>query len=177
VKIRHAKKQLGALHALLVRDLAEATADAVAARLTAHQQEVFAAEGLAQIGVVKALIAVLDVAEDALRSVPQSKPRLRRKEATPSAEVKALAVVHRNLLAILQGLGIERIDPVGEPIDYVAHDLVMILPTDMPEQDGLVSETLRPGYRTNEGMTIRAAMVAAWKYESQPPQTQQKKGA
>ncbi len=177
MRIRRAKRQLFALQALMFCDLAEATADAVMARIVAQRREESGGPVSPDLDVAKRLIAALDIIEDALSTRPQSTDGRRRKEPSLSAEAKALAVLRRNLLGILEGLGVERVDPVGQPVDFRVHDPAIVVPTLREDEDGVVSETLRAGYTSAGGKTLRAAMVAVLKYEAkQERATRKKKG-
>ena len=68
---------------------------------------------------------------------------------------EALAPVHRSLLDILGGAGLERIDPVGHPFDPNEHDAVQHEPGDGEPE---VIDVLRAGYRW-KGRVLRPAMV------------------
>jgi molecular chaperone GrpE len=59
------------------------------------------------------------------------------------------------LAAALVAIGVERIDPVGEPFDPDSHEAVAV---DDDEGGGTVVEVLRAGYRCR-GQLVRPAMV------------------
>lgn len=64
------------------------------------------------------------------------------------------AVLHPALVTI----GVERIDPAGEPFDPEAHDAVAANDDEVGDADPVVAEVLRPGYRCR-GRLLRPAMV------------------
>ncbi|MGH9165009.1 MAG: nucleotide exchange factor GrpE [Acidimicrobiales bacterium] len=71
--------------------------------------------------------------------------------------VEGVATIHRSMLDVLAGSGLERLDPVGKPFDPNEHDAVVHEVADDgggPE----VSEVLRAGYRW-KGRVLRPAMV------------------
>ena len=68
-----------------------------------------------------------------------------------------LGPVHRSLLDVLAGAGLERLDPLGQPFDPTQHDAVL---HEAAEDGGdpEVVEVMRAGYRW-KGRVLRAAMV------------------
>ncbi|MDQ3570217.1 MAG: nucleotide exchange factor GrpE [Actinomycetota bacterium] len=73
---------------------------------------------------------------------------------------EGLEPVYRSLLDILEGTGLERVDPLGQPFDPNEHDAVL---HEEAEEDGMpaspeVVEVLRAGYRW-KGRVLRPAMV------------------
>ena len=68
-----------------------------------------------------------------------------------------LLQVHRSLLGVLEGAGLERLDPKGEPFDPNQHDAVL---HEEGEEGAAseVSEVMRAGYRW-KGRVLRPAMV------------------
>ncbi len=177
MKIRRTKKQLAGLRAYVLDDLVGASADAVVARLIAQCGTRFVAGDSADVDVVMRVMSALDVTDDALRLGPTSWRGHRGKAPAVSAEAKALAVVRRKLLALLGGLGVQRVDPVGQRVDFVLHEPAIVVPTLREDEDGVVSETLRAGYTSAGGKTFRAAIVAVLKYETKPSRTTKQKGS
>ena len=173
MKARRTKRQAASSRGFTVKQLAAIIADAVVERISSLNLVKDAAVPV-NSEIFKQLIALVDVADEALCVEQKSDTsRFRRKSAKSPTGLKSLVIVRRNLLALLQQLGVERVDPTGLPIDYVTHDPVLLLPTSNPDEDGLVAETIRPGYNDNNGKQIRPAMVVVKKYE--PQQTKDKK--
>jgi molecular chaperone GrpE len=79
---------------------------------------------------------------------------------------KAIELVDRKLWKELEGAGVERIDPVGEPFDPALHEAVSVLPPPGPEQDHIVSATFQVGYRF-KGALIRPARVQVYSAQGQ----------
>lgn len=68
-------------------------------------------------------------------------------------------LVERKLLKALEGVGLERVDPAGQPFDPNLHEAVMTAPAASPEADHTVGSVFQPGYRMN-GVLLRPARVA-----------------
>lgn len=71
---------------------------------------------------------------------------------------EGVEIVRRQFLGVLGGMGLERIDPEGEPFDPNVHDAVGVIPVDDPAKNETVIQVLRPGYRVGDRV-LRAAMV------------------
>ncbi|HVO35855.1 MAG TPA: nucleotide exchange factor GrpE [Gemmatimonadales bacterium] len=74
---------------------------------------------------------------------------------------EGMGLVERKLLKVLEGAGVERVDPAGQPFDPNLHEAVMTVPAPSPEADHTVASVLQPGYRLN-GALLRAARVAVY---------------
>lgn len=166
MNFRRMKKQLNVLQTLMLDHVVEATADAVIARMDAREKSDSSSLGGSEKHLVKAIIAALDIIEGAMQTDTKSGRWRKKRSNVISEERRALCVIHRNLLAALVDLGIQRIDPTGQNVDYKVHDIIKVSPTEIPEQDGVIAVTILPGYQT-AAKTIRSAMVAVWKYTPQ----------
>jgi molecular chaperone GrpE len=62
------------------------------------------------------------------------------------------------LLGTLERVGLERLDPVGEPFDPNAHEAVLHEASDGDDDGPTVADVMRPGY-VWKGRVLRAAMV------------------
>ncbi len=71
---------------------------------------------------------------------------------------EGLEPVYRSLLDILEGSGLERVDPLGQPFDPNEHDAVLHEEGDGGNTAPEVVEVLRAGYRW-KGRVMRPAMV------------------
>ena len=71
---------------------------------------------------------------------------------------EGLEPVYRSLLDILEGNGLERVDPLGQPFDPNEHDAVLHEEAEGSETSPEVVEVLRAGYRW-KGRVMRPAMV------------------
>ncbi|HSH58058.1 MAG TPA: nucleotide exchange factor GrpE [Acidimicrobiales bacterium] len=71
---------------------------------------------------------------------------------------EGLEPVYRSLLDILEGSGLERVDPLGQPFDPNEHDAVLHEEGDGGNIAPEVVEVLRAGYRW-KGRVMRPAMV------------------
>ena len=99
---------------------------------------------------------VLDVVDDLARVAA-----LDPAQTTPQALHEGMGLVERKLLKVLEGVGVERLDPAGQPFDPNHHEAVMTLPAPSPEADHTVGAVLQPGYQLN-GALLRAARVAVY---------------
>jgi molecular chaperone GrpE len=82
-------------------------------------------------------------------------------ETSAQALHEGMGLVERKLLKVLEGVGVERVDPTGQPFDPNVHEAVMTMPAPSPAADHTVGTVLQPGYRLN-GMLLRAARVAVY---------------
>jgi molecular chaperone GrpE len=80
-------------------------------------------------------------------------------QTTSQALHEGAGLVERKLMKALEGVGLERVDPVGQPFDPNLHEAVMTMPAGSPDADHTVGSVLQPGYRMN-GMLLRPARVA-----------------
>lgn len=103
----------------------------------------------ATIEVVSKLLPVLDDFDRALENVPG--------EIAEHDWFEGVALVNRKLRSILETLGIERIEAVGQPFDPNFHEAVLREESDEYES-GIVTKELQRGYRL-EDRVIRPSMV------------------
>ncbi|MFB3852452.1 MAG: nucleotide exchange factor GrpE [Vicinamibacterales bacterium] len=73
--------------------------------------------------------------------------------------LEGIEMVRRQFLAKLEGFGVTRMAPLGQPFDPSLHEAVTALPTDDPEADGCVAGVIREGYKVGEEV-LRPAWVA-----------------
>ena len=106
---------------------------------------------------------VLDVIDD-LGRVAHLDP------AQTSAEAlhEGVGLVERKFLRVLEGVGLERLDPSGQAFDPNAHEAVMTTPTPSLDLDGTVAMVFQAGYRLN-GMLLRPARVSVYAYAEPVP--------
>ena len=80
-------------------------------------------------------------------------------QTTSQALHEGAGLVERKLQKALEGVGLERVDPAGQPFDPNVHEAVMTMPAASPEAHHTVGSVFQPGYRLN-GTLIRPARVA-----------------
>jgi molecular chaperone GrpE len=102
------------------------------------------------------IVRVLDTVDDLARVAG-----LDPAQTTSQALHEGVGLVERKLLKALEGVGLERVDPAGQPFDPNLHEAVMTLAAPSPEADHTVGSVLQPGYRLN-GTLIRPARVAVY---------------
>jgi len=74
---------------------------------------------------------------------------------------EGMGLVEKKLLKVLEGVGVQRVDPAGQPFDPNVHEAVMTLPAPSAEADRTVGSVLQPGYSLN-GTLLRPARVAVY---------------
>jgi molecular chaperone GrpE len=89
-------------------------------------------------------------------------------QTTVEALHEGVALVERKVLKALEGIGVERLDPSGEPFDPNAHEAVMTTPAPGPERDGHVAMVFQAGYRLR-GTLLRPARVAVYAFTEPLP--------
>ena len=80
-------------------------------------------------------------------------------QTTSQALHEGVGLVERKLQKALEGVGLERVDPAGQPFDPNVHEAVMTMPAVSAAADHTVGTVFQPGYRLN-GLLIRPARVA-----------------
>ena len=100
------------------------------------------------------LADILEVADNLDRALDAG-----RAAVTPDTLLQGVELVRRQFLAKLEGVGVRRIDPLGERFDPSMHDAITVVPTSEPAQDGVVCGVLAPGYLVGDEV-LRPARVA-----------------
>lgn len=96
--------------------------------------------------------ALLDVLDDLDRTLEAAEG------SADGTLAKGVSLVAEKLTTTLAGLGLVRLDPLGDPFDPSLHEAVQQLPSDEPLDEPVVDSTLRPGYRLGDRV-LRPAMV------------------
>jgi len=68
------------------------------------------------------------------------------KTDTPDPLVQGVALVRQQFLATLEGLGVTRVDPLGQRFDPVQHEAVSTVPAASSDRDDIVIGVVRPGH-------------------------------
>jgi molecular chaperone GrpE len=101
------------------------------------------------------LIEMLDVVDNLDRAIAAAS-----QSPTPDqALFKGVQLVRDQFLAKLQGLGVTRIDALGQPFDAVHHEAISTMPVTDPTQDGNVVSVVREGYAIGDELLRPAAVV------------------
>lgn len=80
-----------------------------------------------------------------------------------TALLQGIELVERKLRRTLERNGLRAIEAVGEPFDPELHEALTTLPTDDPDEDGVVAQELAKGYLFND-LLLRPALVEVKKY-------------
>ena len=91
-------------------------------------------------------------------------------QTTAQAVHEGVGLVNRKLRKTLEGIGLERVDPAGQPFDPQLHEAVTTMPAPTAAADHTVGAVFQPGYRLN-GALVRPARVAVlqWVEPAAPP--------
>jgi len=73
--------------------------------------------------------------------------------------VQGVALVRQQFLSTLEGFGVSRIDPLGQPFDPSLHEAVSTTSVTAGMADGQIVGVIRPGYAIGDEV-LRPAMVA-----------------
>ncbi len=94
----------------------------------------------------------LDLGLSHVQGVPEAKPL-----------AQGVAMARDRFLSILERHGITKLVPAATAFDPSEAEAVRVDAVDSPEADGVVTETLKPGYRMGDRV-LRAAQVAVGRY-------------
>jgi molecular chaperone GrpE len=75
--------------------------------------------------------------------------------------VHGVSLVRQQFLATLEGLGVTRFDPAGQPFDPSRHEAVTTVPAPSPDVDGHIAGIIRSGYLIGDEV-LRPAQVAVY---------------
>jgi molecular chaperone GrpE len=75
------------------------------------------------------------------------------------ALVQGVSLVRQQFLSTLESLGVQRLDPMGQPFDPARHEAVSMVAASGGTPDGHVCGVIRPGYLIGDEV-LRPAMVA-----------------
>ena len=73
--------------------------------------------------------------------------------------VQGVSLVRQQFLSALEGLGVKRIDPLGEPFDPARHDAVSTVAASVGAIAGTIVGVVKPGYVIGDEV-LRPAQVA-----------------
>lgn len=73
--------------------------------------------------------------------------------------VQGVAIVRQQFLATLESLGVQRLDPIGQPFDHALHEAVTTVTAPDGTDPGIIVGVIRPGYTIGDEV-LRPAQVA-----------------
>ncbi len=103
----------------------------------------------AALDTLGALLPIIDDFDRAFESLPE--------DIRDSAWIGGVEMIQRKFASLLDGYGVEAIDPTGAAFDPVLHQAVLAEDSDELES-GHVIETLQKGYRAGDAV-LRLALV------------------
>jgi molecular chaperone GrpE len=86
-----------------------------------------------------------------------------RPEGEAQPLVEGLRIASKRFLAALERHGVSRMDLDGEPFDPNVAEAVRMDPVESEDRNGVVTETLRPGFRIDDHV-VRPARVAVGRH-------------
>jgi molecular chaperone GrpE len=116
-------------------------------RVDQERDEIRAA---AKIDAVTSLLPILDDFERAIAAIPEDHRQL--------GWVQGILLIERNLRAVVERAGLERIEAQGKPFDPWEHEAVLTEES-AEHEDNTVTQVIRPGYRSGKKV-VRPAQVA-----------------
>jgi molecular chaperone GrpE len=99
------------------------------------------------------LVSFLEVLDNLDRAVLAAGGR------TDDPLVKGVSLVQQQFVGVLEGLGVVRVDPLGQPFDPTRHEAVATSPAVDGVPPGQIVGVVRPGYLIGDDV-LRPAMVA-----------------
>ena len=151
--------QVGKLTDLAARAQADLQNAKIRMEKDAGELGKFAAEGL-----LKKFIPVIDHFQRAFQHLPED---LKNHEW-----IKGVAAIEQDFMKQITGMGLERMETLGQPADPQKHEILL----ESPGEKGMVIEVLEDGYELN-GKVLRAAKVRVGdgKEETEEPEESEEK--
>ena len=122
------------------------------------EREVAAAKKYGPVSFARDLLASLDNLEKAISLIPEDKNGM---DETIKNILIGVDMTGREVAAVFERHGIEKINPEGEKFDYNLHQAMFEVPTDDVES-GVVVQVVQQGYRLHDRL-LRPAMVGVSK--------------
>lgn len=110
---------------------------------------------------------ILEVVDDLARVA-----HLEPAQTTAAALHEGMGLVERKFLKVLDSVGLERVDPAGQPFDPHSHEAVTTMPAPTADADHTVASVFQHGYRFR-GALLRPARVAVYQWTAPPAEVPQ----
>jgi molecular chaperone GrpE len=114
--------------------------------------------------VLAELLDVLDNLDRAIAAAQDSTPA---PDGASERLARGVVLVRDQFRAKLEGLGVKRIEAVGQPFDASRHDAVSMAPVSDEARDGTVIAVAKEGYAIGDDL-LRPASVVVGRYEAPP---------
>ena len=116
------------------------------------QREMEEIRNLGRAGAIEQFLPVVDNFDMAMMAIEQASDLNMLKTG--------MNMIHAELHRCLDGLGVERLDPTGQPFDPNQHEAIKTEPSDEWDE-GTVIQLFKPGYRLGERLLRAAAVVVS----------------
>jgi molecular chaperone GrpE len=123
-------------------------------------KDVAAAESRGVSKLARELLPALDNLSRALAAAQVTERERSEAEEGERHLAEGIKLVHDDLVAALERVGIEAYSPEGEPFDPELHEAMAQQPAE-GAQSGTIIEVYEPGYRLNGGVLRAAKVVVA----------------
>ncbi len=110
------------------------------------------------------LVELLEVVDNLDRAVDAARERMAPGDSAVASLLSGVEMVRTQFLSKLEGFGVKRMSPAGQPFDPAKHEAVTVVPTEDPAADGLVAGVIREGYMVGDEL-LRPALVAVMRAE------------
>lgn len=104
----------------------------------------------------KTLLSILPVVDDLERADAEMEKDMTDKQWRACLE--GYRVISNKFIGILEGLGLEKIDPNGEMFDPEIHEAISMRPVESSSNKGRIMDCIQPGYKLGDKI-IRFAKV------------------
>lgn len=104
----------------------------------------------------KTLLSILPIIDDLERADAEMEKDMTDEQWFACLE--GYRVISNKFIGILEGLGLEKIDPKGEMFDPEIHEAISMRPVESPSNKGRIMDCVQPGYKLGDKM-IRFAKV------------------
>jgi molecular chaperone GrpE len=99
------------------------------------------------------IVSFLEVLDNLDRALDAASDR------TDDPVVNGVALVRQQFLTTLEGLGVTRLEPIGQPFDHVLHEAVATVAAGADTAPGMIVGIVKPGYLIGDDV-LRPAQVA-----------------
>lgn len=100
---------------------------------------------LIKTGGERVLTHFLEVLDDFDRAKEHIK-----EDSSPAAVLEGIELIHKKLVSVMKSQGVSEIGSIGQVFDPDIHEAVAMVPTEDPEQKGVVVDCIKKGYQLHD---------------------------